>query len=877
MPEKPSNTTTVFEHPQPYYMQGTTQEEREQAIKIKLKKVDNPLPKGTLGDIGLATRVEGQAEFPLTLLIQPFDPRALAGIDATSVRVFRFDNRSRSLQPIWNSAINVGFGFVWAKIRRPGVYVPIGLPRDRLLQEMLREMAQQRRYADAESLEEREAITQRAIEIFLKLPSEDLAELRLLLTTIEAQTGIGPFSPNEIRPGKGGHLLQFPLPRDVSLEEFRERLVKLETPVGGLPEEMLFNPPETLRDQDLPWPSLPNLPMPDKWVDPGVLKNLSIWDKFNMHYWFPWFFSRNWWMYQHDVRHSGHASGLSNIRSTNVGTLIQQSAVPVDGPVITKPSIVHGKIYIGTGKTAGSGGGTLYKINLATGNIEGEFPTSGMAFYSWYQGIGGSPAIVNGKVYFTAVHGKVYCIDALTMTPTPPHPAPLWVTDLKHPDVAYNQPVNNPNADSWSGPLVVDGKVYVGCGEGESATTYGFVYCLDANTGNVIWLFCTSKFANRHGPGSENTQNVIPSSVAISDPLPAWAVAAGFSIQPDPVATRETGCSVWSSCAYDRVLNRIYVGTGNSQYDPVPGGGTTIPDEWYGSGLISLDADTGEFKGFFQPNVDDCYWPGDLDIDVPGAPTIFWHQGTRVVAFGSKNGSFFLLDPDTLAPLARRQLLPRTGGDGTPGNRGTAIPNVVPTGGSGENKWGVMGTPAVHSGLGRLFIGLGGYDGMHLDDVNGIDPTRTPFLRALNWNTLQDAWPTVVGPDGVTRYTTTKPPMYMSLEVALSSPAVVNDVVFVSTNKSGLYALDAAMGHCLWRAPSLPTGAFVLGPSIYGNYVVIGAGSNVYIYTLARELIRYRPPWLIVPWWERLRAWPPPPDPLIEQANRKTLTTDEIG
>src|SRR5439155_17952775 len=140
-------------------------------------------------------------------------------------------------------------------------------------------------------------------------------------------------------------------------------------------------------------------------------------------------------------------------------------------------------------------------------------------------------------------------------------------------------------ADCWTGPLVVGGRVYVGCGEGESEPTYGFVFCLDAATGNVIWCFCTAKFQNRTTAGLDNAPNVIPASVAVSDPLPAWATAAGFVIHPDPPADRSTGCSVWSSPAYDRVHNRIYVGTGNSQYGP-GGSGPQAPDKMYGRGCI---------------------------------------------------------------------------------------------------------------------------------------------------------------------------------------------------------------------------------------------------------------------------------------------------
>jgi outer membrane protein assembly factor BamB len=675
---------------------------------------------------------------------------------------------------------------------------------------------------------------------------------------------------------------------------------------------------------------------------------------------YPWFQSNDWWMYQHDVAHSGRASGWSDIRAANAGNLVEHRKVAVDGPIITKPAIVDGTVYVGSGKTGGGNGGTLYKIDLYTGTVEGRYPTSGHghAFYTWYEGIGGSPAVVGNRVYFTGVHGKVYCLDTATMTPNPPHPPAVWITDLKNSNPTTpvkNQPIGAPNnADSWSGPLVVNGKVYVGSGEGEDEDTYGFVYCLDANTGDVLWLFCTSKFSS----SSHNQPNTIPASVAAS-----WATTAGYTVVPD---SPETGSGVWSSCAYLHTTNRIYVGTGNSQYP-----GTDLPDEYYGSGLLALDADTGAFRGFFQPTPDDSYRPDDADIDVPGSATIYRRNDKYVVGFGSKNGSYFLLDPICLGgwlinavitaqlaktsvsmavfgdklhmvhlgdssnriwhstfdgegwsenvviegqlskaspalaaftdywgdgglhmlhlgdksnriwhstfdgrkwsqnqPIAnqlskappalaafeealhlvhlgdvtnrlwftcfaawpvKRQLLPRQSGSGTPGDRGNAISTVAP-GGSFENQWGIYATAAVHSGSGRLFVGLGGRGA--ITDLN-----KTPFMRALDWHTLLDAWPTDPndgpGEDGVSRYTTASPPMYTTSEVGLSSPAVVNDVVFMGTNRSALYAFDVNTGLKVWSAESvssLPAGAFALGPAIYGRYVVMGAGQNVFIY-----------------------------------------------
>jgi outer membrane protein assembly factor BamB len=68
-------------------------------------------------------------------------------------------------------------------------------------------------------------------------------------------------------------------------------------------------------------------------------------------------------------------------------------------------------------------------------------------------------------------------------------------------------------------------------------------------------------------------------------------------------------------------------------------------------------------------------------------------------------------------------------------------------------------------------------------------------------------------------------------ESGLSSPAIVNDLVFVATTKPGLYALETSTGHCKWAATNL-SGTWVMGAAIYGNYVVTGAGSNLYIYKL---------------------------------------------
>jgi outer membrane protein assembly factor BamB len=812
--------------------------------KLDLASAESPLAEVTLGDLGIAAEISGaktEAAFeeaiPPSTLGLPFSDEEMAGIDAATVRMFRVDEDSGRLKPVWHSGVNDEMGFAWSRVHRPGRYMPIGLPRDRLLQQILREMARARRLAGDDLAHEAWQAAHRAWAVLTEPPIDVVEELREFLARVEVQTGRGlpQLKPHEIRFRQGYHIAPFPLPKDRSLEEFRIYLNQIAEANKGFairfPEEELFYPPDPL--PDVPW-HRPGVQRPGDDIDWREAEQLRIWEYVDLSQVLPFLFPMDWWMYQHDLRHTGAASGLSGIRSTTVNRMELNAIAPVDGPVITKPVIVDGKVYVGSGKEILGKGGTLFKIDLATGYVEGQFQTSGNAQFKGVRGIGGSPAVVGGRVYFTGVHGKVYCLDAATMNNQRIPPPALWITDLKSPSRFQNQPIRQSAGDSWSSPLVVNGKVYVGCGQGEHKDTYGFIFCLDAETGRVLWLFCTSKFCNRTRSGLENRPNVIPASVAVSAPLPQWAKDAGFTLHNDSnAANRETGCSVWSSCAYDRVLNRIYVGTGNSQYRNAKNHevkGTTLPDEWYGSGLISLDADTGEFCAFFQPGQDDSYRPTEGDLDVSGSPTIFFRNGQRVLAFGSKNGSFFLLDPDTLKVLdnemRRRQLLPRKDGNGLPGSRGNAIPTVAYSKEPEyENEWGVYATPAVHAGTGKLFVGLGGRGTI-------TDQDKTPFVRALDWITLEDAWPTIVGPDKVSRYTAASPPLYTSSEVGLSSPAVVHDVLFVSTNRAALYAMDVHDGHCLWEAPGLPAKKRALGPAVYGDYVVIGAGEHVYIYVL---------------------------------------------
>lgn len=599
-----------------------------------------------------------------------------------------------------------------------------------------------------------------------------------------------------------------------------------------------------------------------------------------------------WWMYHGDPEHTGFVSdsdlNSATVASTSFTTL---HTIPLDGPVLSVSAVTDGFVYVGLAnyqQAQGGNGGALHKIDIQTGEIINTFAwdlgCEARDAHS-FTGMGSTPAVMNGRVYFGAFNGKFYCLDQETL-------AEFWYTDLRNEDILHNQPITNttgvdngaPPAVMWSSPVLsADGtKVYLGCGEGENPQLFSFVFCLDTATGNVNWIFCTNKFTS----DQENQPNFLPAPV-VQGTLPT-----GFTTVKNPPIVM--GSSVWGSIAYDKDLNRLYCSTGNQQPEPnanwtwdgttlpIPPFAPELPSLGYSNGVLSLDAETGEFKAFFQVPKDSNYRPSDGDIDLGGAPILFkWNVGQadekKVVGVGCKNGSFFVLDADALTLLKHRQLLPyKMLPDGTmtwietvdrhpnPAD-GTLSPhlsndfsNSVPN----ENFSGVFNTGAIYPGSGdnpqtispRVFLGMGGPN--YHSASPGIDFESTPFMRAIDAMSLEDVWPTAGNPLKYTKASRMDPNlntevgMYTTAgESGLSSPAVVNDVVFCTTSKISIYAFDVRDGTLLWNADlGMQTDGYnggygyCLGPAIWKNYVVAGAlvfggegGGVLNIYSLSPQ------------------------------------------
>jgi outer membrane protein assembly factor BamB len=521
----------------------------------------------------------------------------------------------------------------------------------------------------------------------------------------------------------------------------------------------------------------------------------------------------DWFMYHNDSAHSGNpiSSPLSSANVNRLGVGTPLTAASDRENFQTAPVISRGKVFIGS-TVFDSTAPRLYRIDLATWDIEESYvlpPGSGSS-------VAGSPAVVGEWVYFTTLLGKVYCLNAFDFAS-----GPRWVTDLVQRDIPKRQYVQEiGSAFCETSPLVVDGRVFVGTGRGEDGPTYGIVRCLDASTGIVQWLVCTCQVA----ADAPNQPNYIPPSLVteFDVPLPFKVYSS------DPP---NKGASVWSSPAFDERNGVIVVGTGN----PFPDMPAPAPP--YAAGVIALDMSTGVLKGSFPSQPAESYRPADEDIDFGASPTIISTDTETIVGIGGKSGSYYLLRSPSLERWRSRQLLPYLHDDPA-----QPLPKAKIDNSTGD--CGTLSAAAIYgqrrpstarwASVTKLFVGVG---------LARIDSDSTPFIRALSFPSLDDAWPTAVGSDEIRRYTVPGSPLYGTpREKGLCSPTVVNDVVFMSATtasfsaspepaRAALYAFSADNGRLLWSTRTLPNidqQSLAIGMAVSGDAVVFACQNQVF-------------------------------------------------
>jgi quinohemoprotein ethanol dehydrogenase len=279
------------------------------------------------------------------------------------------------------------------------------------------------------------------------------------------------------------------------------------------------------------------------------------------------------------------------------------------------------------------------------------------------RGLEATPIVVDGIMYTSGAWGAVYALDAKTGKE-------LWTYKPKV-DASYGRraccDVVNRGVAVW------EGKVYVG-------TLDGYLTCLDAETGSVIWNMDT--FTDRTKAYTITSPPQVAGNIVmignsggeygVRGYVTAYDLKTGeqkwrFWIVPgepakgyeheememaaktwDPNSHWPTGMggTVWGESAYDRELNLLYIGTGNSTPYPIwfrsPNGG----DNLFLSSIIAINPDNGKMAWYYQTTPGEI-WDYTATQNIVLADLNIKNKERKVLMMAPKNGFYYVLDRAT--------------------------------------------------------------------------------------------------------------------------------------------------------------------------------------------------------------------------------------
>ena len=416
-----------------------------------------------------------------------------------------------------------------------------------------------------------------------------------------------------------------------------------------------------------------------------------------------------------------------------------------------------------------------------------------------------TPVIVNGVVYVQDLESNVLAISLATGKV-------LWTHE-------YNSPNGGPD-----GVNVVGGVVY-------TATAKSAV-ALNAATGAQLWS--RTLIGNDHegiamAPGYNHGTvyvSTIPANVTgqylpggkgilwalnATTGAPEWSWSSVQNLWGNPGVN--SGGGLWYSPSFDAQGN-IYLGIGNP--GPIfgtksyPLGSSRPGPDLYTDSVVKLSP-AGKLLWYYQLTPHDLY-----DWDLQNPPVLSTANGRPVVIDGGKAGILIELDAQTGKLLWQR---PVGGHDGHQ-NDGLLTEHATPTS-RGLLPAEYCLEPSLYGGILTELASNGSTDFAAVNDL-ALPTTPVDYTGSASgvFEAIENATGEMVAVNqdtGTVEWDTLLP----------SSPygaaTVTNDVVFTTTFKGYLYALDATTGAIVFKTPmSAGSNAPV---AVDGAYVIAGAGA----------------------------------------------------
>lgn len=331
--------------------------------------------------------------------------------------------------------------------------------------------------------------------------------------------------------------------------------------------------------------------------------------------------AEEWLLWRGNLANHGH-SALDQINTENVSDLrlAWSWALPAGGLNEMAPLVHDGIMFLGTNESI------VQALDARTGDLIWEYVHEMPEFVGGYHDRQQSRqkntiALYEDKVYLATADSRLIALDATS-----------------------GQVVFDVQVLEWekgysytSGPLVVDGKVFLGTSGCSITGTAGACYITahDAQSGEELWRINTL-----HNPDDPVVEE-------------SWA---GL-----PVENRWGG-SPWITGAYDPELDMLFWGVGMPIPYPEIIRGTVGGDVLYTNSTLAIDADTGEIVWYYQHLPRD-----DWDLDSPFervlvetaiapnadevsymSPNVTPGEERRVVVtVPGKYGTMFVLDRET--------------------------------------------------------------------------------------------------------------------------------------------------------------------------------------------------------------------------------------
>ncbi|PYX46483.1 MAG: pyrrolo-quinoline quinone [Acidobacteria bacterium] len=390
-------------------------------------------------------------------------------------------------------------------------------------------------------------------------------------------------------------------------------------------------------------------------------------------------------------------------------------------------------------------------------SLKWKFHTGGMVI--------GSPALAEGKVYFGSTDGQVYALDAESG-------AQQWKFDVK--------------SRVPSSPAVWDKMVYFGAYD-------GYFYAVDASTGTLKWKFQTGgerRFAGSHLHGVQPAAETMPDpfDCYLSSPV-VWQGAVYFGSGDGNVYSLNatTGALNWKFKTGDVV-----------HASPAIADGTVFVGSW-DSYFYAIDASTGRERWRFKTG-EDADTHNQVGIQSSAAVVdgmiYFGCRDSHLYALDAKsgekkwafsgNGSWVVASPAVREGKVYFATSDTSLVDEVDARSGAVLRSL------GLNHWYLYSSPAiagntlyVGSTQGKLVaVDLAQFKPAWTFETDGMK-TNGPAYTKADGSPDQEAiyrsdfYDDMVG--GVGRV--------MSMGAIISSPVVVDSVVYVGSADGNLYAL----------------------------------------------------------------------------------------